>query len=720
MTCANARRCGSGQSALIPCGFAVLVIAALGRGAVALDANGAEPCCGPHGACAGDHAGSAATHGAVTCYPANLTKEELARLMERTQLLPPAMLGADTRYFTDSSVWTGDLSIGPSARAQPAHLTYSFPADGTTWGLSSVSATGPNDLNSRFTTLFGAGNVDRGRELLRQALGGWRRVTALTYDEVADDNVSMNQTTTRVSTRGDIRVGGLGFGTSSFLAYNAFPTAVFAGVGGSDMCINTSFFIAGAFNSSTNNYRYFRNTVAHEHGHGLGYIHTVPCNGVFLMEPAISTAFDMQTIDERRGGQRNYGDRFAGNNSTATAWNFGDLTSPSIRSVIELDLSTNGTGGFADTDEDWFRFTIGSNQNVTITATPTGGTYTQGQQSSSCSGSTSSIVASQAGNLSLELRDAAGTTVLQTSASGGAGVAETLTNTPLAAGTYTIRVFDIGPNANQTLQLYDLMIRVGTSKAPPQAIAGVNKRIAANANCFFMGNITSRVTEAGANITGNPPFDWDLDGDGTFEVLDTPQPNRQYPSNGVYNVTLRVTDSNGSVDTDTISVTVFGATTTVTSVPPSSGAQGLTVPVTINGTNLKNVTSASHVSVSGSGIAITGTPFPNALGTSVTGLSFVIDCNAPTGARNVTVSNADGTGTGVGVFTVTPAPQIAGDLDCNCIINSADAIAFALALTDAAGYASAYPGCDINRADINGNLSIDGDDLQEMVDLLIP
>lgn len=590
------------------------------------------------------------------CFPADMSEEDFQAVVDEWGLLPPTQLGPiDERFFTDSMVWTGDISLGSSGQAAGARLTYSFPADGVTWGLSAISATGANELNSRFASHFGASNIDRGRELIRQCFASWRRYGGLSYDEVADNGEAMNQTTTRSPDRGDIRVGGLAFGTGSFLAYNAFPSASgAAGVGGGDMCINTSFFTGSEFNNPANNYRYLRNTCAHEHGHGLGNIHVVPCNSSKLMEPSIFTTQDMLQIDERRGAGRSYGDRFSGNHTPATAKDFGNLTSPVLKSIIERNLSTNGATGPNGTSQDFFRFTIGTSQPVTITAAPTGGSYSNGQQLFSCFGSTSTINAGSAGNLNIELRDAAGTTVLQTAAAAGAGVNEVLNAGTLAAGTYTVRIFDVGPNSNQTVQLYDLTIRIASAPAAPLAIAGVNKRIAANTNCFFMGDINSAANETSI---GNPTgYDWDLDGDGTFEVMASPQPNRQYPSNGVYPVTLRVTDDNGMTATDTIMVTVFGATTTVTNCVPGTGNTSTTVPVTITGTNLKNVTSASHVTVSGGGVTVIGIPVPNALGTSVSGLSFQIDSGAAGGARDITVSNADGSGTGVGLFFINAAP----------------------------------------------------------------
>ncbi len=606
------------------------------------------------------------------CFPDTMTREEWDYVIREFGMRPPTLLGGADFFVDASNAWQGNSAQGPATRALRASLTYSFPNDGVTWGLSAISTTGPNTLGASLTTLFGAGDLDEGREYFRQSLASWRRHCGLTYTEVADANVAMNQTLTSPGNGGgDIRIGGRGFGTGTFLAYNAFPSAAFAGVGGGDMCFNTSFFVAANFNNSTNNFRYLRNTAAHEHGHGTGNIHATPCNNTKLMEPSIGTAaFDMMAIDDKRGGGRNYGDRFSGNQSPATATDFGDLTSPALRSVSELDLSTNTTTGFGNSDEDWFRFSLGSDQSVTITVDPTGGSYANGQQTSSCSPTNPpTINADIAGNLNIELLDSAGAVVLQTAASAAAGANEVLAAGTLGAGTYTVRVFDVGPNTNQSVQLYNLLIRVGASAAPPQAIAGVHKRIGANVKCFFIGDIGSRVTETGATISG---YQWDLNGDGVFETA-TAKANRQYVSNGVYPVALRVTDSNGSVGTDTINVTVFGAVTSLSDVSPANGNQGSSQPVTLTGVNLKNLTNASMVTVSGTGVTVSGTPVPNAEGTEVTGLSFDIAANAAPTARNVTVTNADGNATLNLAFAVTEvAAPCPGDTNGDLIVNFAD------------------------------------------------
>ena len=61
-----------------------------------------------------------------------------------------------------------------------------------------------------------------------------------------------------------------------------------------------------------------------------------------------------------------------------------------------------------------------------------------------------------------------------------------------------------------------------------------------------------------------------------------------------------------------------------------------------------------------------------------------------------------------------------GDLNCDGTADAADALAFATALLDPDAYAAQYPGCDMSRADANGDGVLDGDDVQGMVQLLMP
>jgi hypothetical protein len=59
-----------------------------------------------------------------------------------------------------------------------------------------------------------------------------------------------------------------------------------------------------------------------------------------------------------------------------------------------------------------------------------------------------------------------------------------------------------------------------------------------------------------------------------------------------------------------------------------------------------------------------------------------------------------------------------GDLNCDGVVNVFDIDPFVLALTDAAAYGAAYPGCSILNADCNGDGSINVFDIDSFVQCL--
>jgi len=645
-------------------------------------------------------------HSTNNCYASNLTSEQWQSLMNQYQFLPVTQTPPDPndpfadRFNVDTFRWgpAGTASSSfPSGVAIATNLTMSFPGSTATWGLSASGfPTAPNALNASLTSQFG--DLEKGREYLRQVLGSWRKYGGVTYSEVADDNTAMTNSGAHNNARGDIRIGGISLnGQGGVLAYNCFPSpgGLAGTLTGGDMVINTAYFgDVNSFNNTSNNYRYLRNTTTHEHGHGLGFIHQVPCSSSKLMEPFIQITTDAVRIDDRRAIGRNYGDRYSGNQSLAAAKDFGNLSSPVQRSIAARDLSLNGylNGGANATGADFFKFTISSTQNVKIITTPTGGTYTTGQQSSSCTGTTTAYATNFNANLAYVLTNSDGSVTIGTVDATAAGAAETFTFTNLPADTYVLKVYDNNPanltnnaDANTIVQLYDLEIQVGTNVyADPYANAGINKRIGAGVLCQFIGDINSATTETRVAETISR-YEWDLDGDGTFETgvspaASAPKPTFTYVSNGTYPVSLRVRDSQGKTGVDTINVVVFGATTTFTGTS-LSGVQGTIVPFTIIGTNLKNVTSASMVTLlTGTGVTVTGTPVPNAMGTQVTGLSFVIDANASVGGHTTRVGNVDGNATFTDFLTVTAAAvPCPGDLNSDGFVDDTDFALFSSA-----------------------------------------
>jgi uncharacterized repeat protein (TIGR01451 family) len=115
------------------------------------------------------------------------------------------------------------------------------------------------------------------------------------------------------------------------------------------------------------------------------------------------------------------------------------------------------------------------------------------------------------------------------------------------------------------------------------------------------------------------------------------------------------TAANGSSNTLSGAFTVIAPA--ITSINPTSGTRGTTVPVTISGSNLSG---ASSVTIGGGGVTCSGVT-PGTGGTSVTA-SCAITTGATAGARNVTIgTSANGSSnTLTGAFTVlAPTDSIA-------------------------------------------------------------
>ncbi len=324
----------------------------------------------------------------------------------------------------------------------PVRLTYSYVPDGTTIPNAGFGG-GPSNLNAQMNTKFGGSTW---KTKLTAAMERWGQVAGLVYtQENNDDGVEINASGSAGSTgvRGDCRIAGKALdGQSGVLAYNYYPNS-------GDMVIDTD----ENWQSPTNDYRFLRNTLGHEHGHGLGFGHSVPCDGTKLMEPFLNTNFDLVQLDDILAGNWYYGDRFENNDTSGTATDLGSL-GVGVHPTNQVSLDKTA-------DVDFYKFQVPSNAKINVTLTPTGATYTIGNQSSGCNGTTASYNTLNRQNLGFEVRDTNGTTVLTTVNTNGAGQGETLTNFQLnGSGPFFIRVFGSGTN---DVQMYNFSIEVQSS-----------------------------------------------------------------------------------------------------------------------------------------------------------------------------------------------------------------------------------------------------------------
>ncbi len=454
-----------------------------------------------------------------------LQRQILQRLAERGvpsgAALPPAVCFApgtspayqnaveNRLYGTDgelaafrlSNTWTSTATNGSvAAQGTPITLTWSFVPDGTSIPGSIGEATSASDLKSFLNGLYG--NQATWQALFQLVFDRWSELSGVTYVfEPNDDGAAFPQSgvtngaSGSLGLRGDLRISGhLIDGASNVLAYNFFPN-------GGDMVIDTG---DGAnFGNTTNNSRKFRNTLAHEHGHGLGFNHVCPVNQSKLMEPFLATTFDGPQLDDIMAVQRGYGD--AREKTTArnndTPGNAAYLGALSLTTTTFDTLSIDGTS-----DVDVYRFTSPSAGNlISITLRPTGATYLEGSQNSDGSCTAGSNFNSQTINdLAVELRDADGTTVLGSASSNGVGVNETISNVVLPSGSGEFYVRVTGGTVDN-VQMYALDITLQTApQSGPDFVVTSNSDGSTNGICDSVGTgdgctLREAITAANAN-----------------------------------------------------------------------------------------------------------------------------------------------------------------------------------------------------------------------------
>ncbi len=322
-----------------------------------------------------------------------------------------------------------------ATRGTPVALTYSFPSDGVATGQ------GPNSINARLSSTIGATWKTR----FAQALNEWAEVTAVTYTEVSDDNVAWN-TLPGGPTRGDLRiVAGPNDGPGGVLAFNFFPT-------NGDMFLDQD----ENWGSSANGFRFFRNVVTHENGHGMGLAHVCPVQQTKIMEPFLSTSFDGIQFDDVLAIQYQYGDRFEPNGTLGSAKS---LEAAGLQSGSNLVLNLLSLHAISDSDLFRVDAVAGSVLNL-VRVTPSGPTYLSGPQLSggACSAG-SSFDALRQFDLILDVLNPSGV-VIATANSNGLGGAEELTNIALPSDdTFFIRVRTAAAGAGDfNIQAYSLTV----------------------------------------------------------------------------------------------------------------------------------------------------------------------------------------------------------------------------------------------------------------------
>ncbi|MGJ8696085.1 MAG: matrixin family metalloprotease [Verrucomicrobiaceae bacterium] len=217
------------------------------------------------------------------------------------------------------------------------------------------------------------------------------------------------------------------------------------------------------FDSTNQNSIRLHNVTTHELGHALGLAHVCPINRTKLMEPFAITSFRGPQFDETYSLQRQYGDPLE--NTGGSVSNDRASSASPITPLSDVPLTLQWLSIDDNADLDYLRFPAKEFQNVQAIISPNRASYQEGPQTESCSTAPLFNPSSQH-DLTLELLDQNGSTVLATSDSGGLGEGESILDFPIDEdGDYYLRINGGGDNTSQT---YSLTLLVGGAPPKPE------------------------------------------------------------------------------------------------------------------------------------------------------------------------------------------------------------------------------------------------------------
>ncbi|MDQ2985249.1 MAG: matrixin family metalloprotease [Armatimonadota bacterium] len=291
---------------------------------------------------------------------------------------------------------------------------YSFVPDGT-YVPNSGLGDGFSELYGLFTAQFGSQALWQLK--FRQMFDRWGELSGLEYFEVADDGAPLHFFPGQLGQRGDLRISCIPLLEPFVLAYNFYPNV-------GDMVINSTFNWA----TPANDYRFLRNVLGHEHGHGMGLAHVMPMNETKLMEPVLSTVFDGPQYDDIQGCQFLYGDVREENDEIGVATDLGMVANGTAIELLAIERPA---------DRDWFLVEIPEGFALSVTAFPVGQTYMVGPQG----GQPALRNSLRINDLRISAYQSDGVTFIGSSNSAGMGFPETLTSiTRPASGVVSVKI----------------------------------------------------------------------------------------------------------------------------------------------------------------------------------------------------------------------------------------------------------------------------------------
>ena len=402
---------------------------------------------------------------------------------------------AQTDTIIRAGRWTSTATNGNTGPlGTPVTLTWSIARDGQDF---TFVGTTPSDMVSFLDTQWSTGGSATSFETrlwfdpLRQGFDRWGEVSGLTYVYEPNDSGSFGANGA-LGIRGDIRVGGIDIdGSGGVIARNFFPNS------GEMVFDTTEIFALNPDNSNSN--RRFRNIVSHEHGHGLGLEHIIDDvpGATFLLNPALSLAFDGPQFHDILAVQRGYGDALeknGGNDTLASATPLGAVASQASAGVgfDTPDLGGDPAGisieqtDFVsiddDSDTDFFQFSVDEPSTATIILNPRGPSYGAVIQDAPQL-PTSEFNASEQSDLVLAVFDQGGVLLAEFD-NGGLGGDEIGSNISLSeAGDYFVRVTG---KAN-AIQMYSLEVSVNSGVTQTEVVYSINPDTSFGDNGFASG-----------------------------------------------------------------------------------------------------------------------------------------------------------------------------------------------------------------------------------------
>jgi hypothetical protein len=395
------------------------------------------------------------------CFAPGTPDEVMARV---DQMMIDAWMaeggGFGERYNT-STRWAG---TGFGTTGDPITLYWSFVPDGLTISGGTGEPASPSNL---FATMDARAARATWILQFQRIFDRWRDLTGLNYTRITvggndwDDNAAWGSAYS-ANLRGHVRIAmHLIDGASNILAYTYYPQ-------NGDMVFDTG--DAASYGGSGNQYRFLRNTAAHEHGHGIGLAHECSADSLQLMEPFLSTQFDGPRQDDIRGAQRFYGDINEPDNTFATAVLAGNLGintitlgTPPVPVSGASDTFSSTLSIDANGEVDFHRVATTGILLANFTVTPVGSTYDDGDQSSTTGACLDGpqLNAMAVANLAFDVLASNGSTLILSGNVQAVGLAETVSGVLLSPpGNFYLKVYEV--DAPTQVQFYKATI-VGTA-----------------------------------------------------------------------------------------------------------------------------------------------------------------------------------------------------------------------------------------------------------------